>query len=956
MMELPPPSNFFSSLQFFREKGLFCDVRLRFADQTCFNAHRVVIAAASQKLSKLLASYPHDSGCEKILIPMPPDCPPSVAAFILAWIYHEPTKLERSYEIVNLEFLSELRSGAKSLGIMGLVKGVEGLLLDLQGHEDQHGLNENNDFLNNSGQGINLASLSGLDMPPGLNGFKEEMDEDNQRIRNLDAMEEFRSRVIDQRLDSTQPSLVNPFSAIPPPQMNKPEKELIVSLNKLRKSDIPIKRKRYRPSVSDNQVPKKSTKRKDLANDGNNLKQQLTPDLANNNCQLMNGNLGLVENQNQEEDQIPLRDTSIQVSLKEMEFPDELEENVSNTVGEKEQEGGKEVEMSRVEEAEEVDEEGKEDAESGVKIDLDRRSPMFDSDFQNDKDESEKKPTPKRVVHAVRFRGRFVKKSKLPSLIKQDELKKQYEEIRSNLPPLMKKKRKNYPRKRKIKYDAEGNILPPRKHRSKEELEAQRILDETIEQCQFCGMYLTHKKMKGHHWETHRKEMMAKMYPKEEPKPNPNDPILMEHLTEEGFHCQRCDFKIFKEPVEDPDRVRLLYRDYKKEGVKHLYKTHGILCDKIGFACPQKGCKSVLWSQIELDKHIQKKHEEIPMWTCNLCQKVMRETSKYCHIEVHHSNKAKSSICKVCGQGFRNDSIRRQHERKHETKRKYSCDACQGRFTSNDRTSFLHHEYARHGILAPGATLFDCDICQYRSPCESMTRRHRKNLHAERETPVCEVCGKQCANQEQLKKHVLHIHGEGEVFSCPECSANYETSGGLSYHRWKIHRVGRNGRGEDDPDHWIEKPYKCYYCSHASGISNNTKKHIVNVHKGLPLKVIDLREVRAEQKWRLKKEKEKREKMAKMIYKRSGEGREADGGGDEVEPIVGDLEVDAAASVDANEALAAVPSYATVNIAANTALNVASHDELTELNRQRYFPPDVSLLMAAYENRQFYAR
>ena len=40
----------------------------------------------------------------------------------------------------------------------------------------------------------------------------------------------------------------------------------------------------------------------------------------------------------------------------------------------------------------------------------------------------------------------------------------------------------------------------------------------------------------------------------------------------------------------------------------------------------------------------------------------------------------------------------------------------------------------------------------------------------------------------------------------------------------------------------------CGHCSHTSGLLGNLKKHIVNIHKSLPVKVIDLREARKEAK------------------------------------------------------------------------------------------------------------
>ena len=40
----------------------------------------------------------------------------------------------------------------------------------------------------------------------------------------------------------------------------------------------------------------------------------------------------------------------------------------------------------------------------------------------------------------------------------------------------------------------------------------------------------------------------------------------------------------------------------------------------------------------------------------------------------------------------------------------------------------------------------------------------------------------------------------------------------------------------------------CGYCSHTSGLAGNLKKHIANMHKEMPMKVIDLRKARKDAK------------------------------------------------------------------------------------------------------------
>ena len=49
------------------------------------------------------------------------------------------------------------------------------------------------------------------------------------------------------------------------------------------------------------------------------------------------------------------------------------------------------------------------------------------------------------------------------------------------------------------------------------------------------------------------------------------------------------------------------------------------------------------------------------------------------------------------------------------------------------------------------------------------------------------------------------------------------------------------GYASADVQFQVEKPFRCAYCPHASGLSGNCRKHIARAHPGLEVKYIDLR-------------------------------------------------------------------------------------------------------------------
>ena len=59
---------------------------------------------------------------------------------------------------------------------------------------------------------------------------------------------------------------------------------------------------------------------------------------------------------------------------------------------------------------------------------------------------------------------------------------------------------------------------------------------------------------------------------------------------------------------------------------------------------------------------------------------------------------------------------------------------------------------------------------------------------------------------------------------------------------WRVHNVGSNGGIDASANnHAIKRPFKCAYCNHASGLSGNVRKHVMNMHPDLPVEYVDLR-------------------------------------------------------------------------------------------------------------------
>jgi len=120
--------------------------------------------------------------------------------------------------------------------------------------------------------------------------------------------------------------------------------------------------------------------------------------------------------------------------------------------------------------------------------------------------------------------------------------------------------------------------------------------------------------------------------------------------------------------------------------------------------------------------------------------------------------------------------------------------------------------------------ILQCPHCPYSALLRSRFNDHLET-HSEARAHVCPDCNKSFRTKCVLKSHRQWLHSD-KVFSCTQCSYQTKTSVKLNEHVRVQHQLKN------------VKPYQCPYCPFKCATGGNTRKHVMNKHKGLPVRYI----------------------------------------------------------------------------------------------------------------------
>lgn len=121
---------------------------------------------------------------------------------------------------------------------------------------------------------------------------------------------------------------------------------------------------------------------------------------------------------------------------------------------------------------------------------------------------------------------------------------------------------------------------------------------------------------------------------------------------------------------------------------------------------------------------------------------------------------------------------------------------------------------------------YTCDFCPYRSTDSSCLRRHKRNVHPERQGAdlVCRLCSYHCTTEYHLKKHMMK-HEDSTLLQCQFCSYSTRDRSNFRKHIF-IHNP---------------KPHDCEFCDYKCVSPYQMKLHLKKMHHGVGMEDVDCR-------------------------------------------------------------------------------------------------------------------
>jgi len=184
--------------------------------------------------------------------------------------------------------------------------------------------------------------------------------------------------------------------------------------------------------------------------------------------------------------------------------------------------------------------------------------------------------------------------------------------------------------------------------------------------------------------------------------------------------------------------------------------------------------------------------------------------------------------CKFCNESFNARSKLWNHlNEAHGIPKPFACD----HDCSYETTNVVHlfsHLFKEHKVDIGFRAPRKCPYCPFATIISSKLKTHMLTHSSLEDRFKCPIpgCIKTCASKNNLDKHVRNTHGTLSL-ECKHCNGVFASHEKLQKHTAIMHtnRV---------------KNFKCAYCDHRTVQRSNCNVHIKGVHRGLPVKVIDL--------------------------------------------------------------------------------------------------------------------
>lgn len=199
-------------------------------------------------------------------------------------------------------------------------------------------------------------------------------------------------------------------------------------------------------------------------------------------------------------------------------------------------------------------------------------------------------------------------------------------------------------------------------------------------------------------------------------------------------------------------------------------------------------CDKQLAHKKSLEYHVAKKHQNIPIFRCKLCNRYFTDELEYqTHATAHE--KDPELCCSACGFLCKGAAVLRRHvhvkHRTTEMEPRFFCQPCGKGF-------YYKCKLEEHSIIHKPQTernpLFRCDICNMAFTRKSALNRHKLSHDDSTKTYTCTFCAKTFRRRQHLTAHLaMHTGARPREEICTDCGAIYSERRGLNNHMLRVH-------------------------------------------------------------------------------------------------------------------------------------------------------------------------
>ncbi|KAK3876960.1 hypothetical protein Pcinc_018290 [Petrolisthes cinctipes] len=256
--------------------------------------------------------------------------------------------------------------------------------------------------------------------------------------------------------------------------------------------------------------------------------------------------------------------------------------------------------------------------------------------------------------------------------------------------------------------------------------------------------------------------------------------------------------------------------------------------NKMSFECEQCGKKFDEMRRCQSHMHLV--HREA-RHMCRYCGRMFKRRCDLLQHERRH--KSPALPCKMCGKVFKLPKDLAAHMATHSRERRYKCNICNKELTTvrnlkNHITSFHHKQrtfvcqicnksFSKSSSLQvhmrsvhTGERPFSCNVCSKNFHDPALLKIHQA-IHTGEQKYSCKVCGRGFTQYSNMISH-QRVHTNKRPYTCTVCKETFKTKDALMKHKWT---------------HSGLKPLQCQQCSKAFRVRESYERHMLKCHNEL---------------------------------------------------------------------------------------------------------------------------